>query len=131
MSRLSRCRNIDVGDVSPADYERFTSALRADVDGVQVDFDDGHCPSWSNNIRGYRNINKFVTGELGQSVRSSPVLMLRPRAWNMTEHNVLLAGKVSPAPLVDFGLLIHHNWRQMLRAEVGPFFYLRYRYEIS
>ena len=125
MSRLSRCRNIDVGDVSPADYERFTSALRADVDGVQVDFDDGHCPSWSNNIRGYRNINKFVTGELGQSLRSSPVLMLRPRAWNMTERNVLVEGKASPAPLVDFGILVWQNANQMNSAGAGPFFYLR------
>ena len=93
-----------------------------------MDFDDGHCPSWSNNIRGWANIQRFVTGELGPSVpylASAPVLMLRPRAWNMTEHNVLLGGKVSPAPLVDFGLLIHHNWRQMLRAGVGPYFYLR------
>ena len=35
-----RCRNIDVGDVSPADLERFTAALRADVDGVQVSGED-------------------------------------------------------------------------------------------
>ena len=117
-----------MGDVSPADYERFSSALQADVDGVQVDFDDGHCPSWSNNIRGWSNVNKFVSGELGRSLKSSPVLMLRPRAWNMTEHNVLLAGKVSPAPLVDFGLLVWHNARPMERAGAGPFFYLRNLY---
>lgn len=114
-----------MGDVSPADFERFTSALRADVDGVQVDFDDGHCPSWSNNIRGWRNINRFVRGEFGQSLRSSPVLMLRPRAWNMTEHNVLVGGKISPAPLVDFGILVWQNAVQMQRAGAGPFFYLR------
>ena len=98
------------------------------TDFVEVDFDDGHCPSWSNNIRGWANITRFVAGELGPSLPrlgSAPVLMLRPRAWNMTEHHVLLEGKVSPAPLVDFGLLVHHNWREMLGAGVGPFFYLR------
>ena len=53
---------------------------------------------------------------------------MRPRAWNMTEHNILLAGKVSPAPLVDFGLLVWHNARPMERAGAGPFFYLRNLY---
>ena len=33
--RLRR-RNVDVGDVSPADTQRLTAALEADVDGVQV-----------------------------------------------------------------------------------------------
>ena len=101
------------------------------TDFVEVDFDDGHCPSWSNNIRGWANITRFVAGELGPSLPrldSAPVLMLRPRAWNMTEHHVLLAGNVSPAPLVDFGLLVWHNARPMERAGAGPFFYLRNLY---
>ena len=61
-----KCRNIDVGDVSPADDQRFKDALNADVDGIQVDFDDGHCPSWSNQLRGWSNIVKFVSGTLGK-----------------------------------------------------------------
>ena len=53
-----------------------------------------------------------------------PVLMLRPRAWNMTEHNVLVSGKVCPAPLVDFGLLMWHNCHALHAQGAGPFFYL-------
>ena len=30
-------------------------------------------------------------------VEKAPVLMLRPRAWNMTEHNVLLGTMFMPA----------------------------------
>ena len=61
-----RCRNIDVGDVSPADDQRFKDALNADVDGIQVDFDDGHCPSWSNQLRGWSNVLHFVSGTMGK-----------------------------------------------------------------
>ena len=50
--------------------------------------------------------------------------MLRPRAWNMTEHNVLVSGKVCPAPLVDFGLLMWHNCHALHDQGAGPFFYL-------
>ena len=53
-----------------------------------------------------------------------PVLMLRPRAWNMTEHNVLVSGKVCPGPLVDFGLLMWHNCHALHAQGAGPFFYL-------
>ena len=31
---------------------------------VQVDFDDGHCPSWSNQLRGWHNVQKFALGRL-------------------------------------------------------------------
>ena len=42
----------------------------------------------------------------------------------MTEHNVLVSGKVCPAPLVDFGLLMWHNCHALHDQGAGPFFYL-------
>ena len=30
----------------------------------QADFDDGHCPSWSNQLRGLHNIYCFVHGSM-------------------------------------------------------------------
>ena len=39
------------------------------------------------------NVYQHAHGLLGPKVppvEKAPVLMLRPRAWNMTEHNVLL-----------------------------------------
>ena len=39
------------GDVSPADGEKLIASLKTDVDGVQVDFDDGHCPTWTNQLK--------------------------------------------------------------------------------
>ena len=50
--------------------------------------------------------------------------MMRPRAWNMTEYNILVSGQVTPAPLVDFGILMLHTGQRMSQAGAGPFFYL-------
>ena len=125
-ARLQR-RNIDVGDVSPADCAKLLAALKADVDGIQVDFDDGHCPSWSNQIKGWTNIIKFCSGTLDETVPTlseAPVLMLRPRAWNMMESNILVSGQQCPAPLIDFGVLLHHCGRVLYDAGAGPFLYL-------
>jgi hypothetical protein len=80
--RLAR-RHLDLGDVSPADSDRFLACLNQvihthlgdaivalslslhrrinylsynmsqDVDGIQTDFDDGHCPTWHNQLQGW------------------------------------------------------------------------------
>lgn len=119
-------RHLDLGDVSPAGTERFSECLRQDVDGIQTDFDDGHCPTWHNQLQGWYNIYRHVHGQLDgvPSMEEAPVLMLRPRAWNMIDHNILVGGKETPGPLIDFGLLMFHNAVRMHEAGSGPFFYL-------
>jgi malate synthase A len=126
--RLRR-RHIDIGDVSPADTERLARCLASAADGVQVDFDDGHCPTWHNQLVGWHNIVLAVEGRLPGGPPSladaaTPVMMLRPRAWNMTENRVLVGGRAAPGPLVDFALIMFHVGRELFNMGAGPFFYL-------
>ncbi len=55
--------------------------------------DDGNCPSWPNQLKGLHNVYKAVHGTLEgvPSIGSAPVLMFRPRAWNMIEQNMLVS----------------------------------------
>jgi malate synthase len=57
--------------------------------GVQVDFDDGHCPTWKNTIQGHFNVLQASRGLLevkGERIVENPALLvIRPRAWNMDE----------------------------------------------
>jgi len=124
-TRLQK-RHLDLGDVSPAETERFSECLKQDVDGIQTDFDDGHCPTWHNQLQGWYNIYRHVHGQLEDVPRmeQAPVLMMRPRAWNMIEHNIMVDGKETHGPLIDFGLLMFHNAKLMHEAGSGPFFYL-------
>lgn len=112
--------------MSPSDYIHFTSSLKANVQGIQVDFDDGHCPTWKNQIFGLYNIYRAVRNQIPNvpKISDAPVLMLRPRAWNMIEHNMSINGKEVPGPLFDFGLLMFHNGSLLSQCESGPFFYL-------
>lgn len=119
-------RRLDLGDVSPANTDKFVEALLCPVNGIQTDFDDGHCPTWKGQLRGLHNVYRAVFGLIPgvPDITKVPVLMLRPRAWNMIEHNMLVDGKEVPGPLFDFGLLMFHCGGHLLKAKSGPFFYL-------
>lgn len=126
-SRLTN-RHIDLGDVSPADKEALLNGLyAAHVNGLQVDFDDGHCPTWSNQLQGWYSIYKVVR-EVDLDQR--PLLLFRPRAFNMVDRALMVDGKFVNGALLDFGLLSFHNAKVMLDNSPsrllrnGPFFYL-------
>ena len=65
---------------------------------MQVDFDDGHCPSWRNQLSGWRNVYLAVRNQLvgAPTLAEAPVLMLRPRAWNMKERNITVTHYLMP-----------------------------------
>ncbi|XP_073497920.1 malate synthase-like isoform X1 [Phyllobates terribilis] len=119
-------RHVDIGDTAPCQTERFHRALMSTAQGIQVDFDDGNCPTFYNQIKGIFNIYQVVHGKIPglPPISEAPVLMLRPRAWNMVEHNMLINGKEIPGPLFDYGLLMYHTGRRLYDSECGPFFYL-------
>ncbi|TKS71980.1 Malate synthase [Collichthys lucidus] len=88
--RLQR-RHVDIGDLAPCDTQRFIKALQSPAQGIQVDFDDGNCPTYHNQIKGIHNVLKAVHNQIPNvpHISQAPVLMLRPRAWNMVEHNMM------------------------------------------
>ncbi|KAI4879321.1 hypothetical protein NFI96_022627 [Prochilodus magdalenae] len=124
-SRL-QCRHVDIGDLAPCDTQRFIQGLKSEAQGIQVDFDDGNCPTYYNQIKGIYNVYQAVHNQLHDAppISRAPVLMLRPRAWNMVEHNLMVNGREVPGPLFDFGLLMFHNAKLLLENQSGPFFYL-------
>uniref|UniRef100_A0A3Q4GJ30 malate synthase n=1 Tax=Neolamprologus brichardi TaxID=32507 RepID=A0A3Q4GJ30_NEOBR len=120
-SRLQK-RHVDIGDLAPCDTERFIKALLS--------------PAQDGNIYVFKKMNKkkihmtynlFLRRPSSADVphiSQAPVLMLRPRAWNMVEHNMMVEGKEAPGPLFDFGLLMFHCGKALFEHKSGPFFYL-------
>lgn len=98
--------------------------------GVQIDFDDGSCPTWRNVLMGHLNIHNacrnilpsFFPAAAAQGKRS--LLMVRPRAWNMQEKHCRIGGEPVPGGFFDFAVHMFHNARLLNRAGVGPYFYL-------
>lgn len=94
---------------------------------IQVDFDDGHCPTWRNTVTGIYNVTMAVHSMLPNGpadIEKAPILWLRPRAFNMIEHHCMINGKEVSAPLFDFALLMFHNAKRMYELKIGPYFYL-------
>lgn len=104
-----RNRQLDLGDVSPATTVHFRDALYAQgVQGVQVDFDDGHCPTWRNTVQGLYNVRAAVHGKLAGGpvdVAGMPLLMLRPRAFNMVEQHCMVSVRGARLRLGGVGVL--------------------------
>ncbi|KAI1883739.1 hypothetical protein AGOR_G00234650 [Albula goreensis] len=121
-----RKRHVDIGDLAPCDTQRFIQGLRSTAQGIQVDFDDGNCPTFRNQVKGIYNVYKAVRNQFHDAppISQAPVLMLRPRAWNMVEHSMMVNGKQVPGPLFDFGLLMFHCAALLFDNSCGPFFYL-------
>ncbi|ETI50407.1 malate synthase A, variant 1 [Phytophthora nicotianae CJ01A1] len=121
-------RRVDIGDVSPANRKFLLRALNSGAQGVQVDFDDGHCPTWSNTLQGHFNVLQAARGLLevsGQTTVANPALLvIRPRAWNMDEPHMVVNGRVVPGALFDFGMHLFHNGKHLLNNGTGPFLYL-------
>ncbi|XP_063701919.1 uncharacterized protein LOC134831994 [Culicoides brevitarsis] len=120
-------RKLDLGDCAPSDKQHLVNALNADVQGVQLDFDDGFCPTWENIIQGIYNISQAARSKLPgmqKTIEKCPVLMMRPRAFNMIEHHCMIRGRKVPGALFDFALLMHHNGKLLSEMGVGPYFYL-------
>jgi hypothetical protein len=51
-----------------------------------------------------------------QQLSLCPILMLRPRAWNMTDSAVMVDGKRVSGALLDFAILIFHNGKLMANS---------------
>lgn len=83
-------RRIDLGDVSPCDINHLKKALSSSAQGIQVDFDDGFCPTWENTLKGHWNLKQCIKKEYYSNSNKEDnirrvVLLIRPRAWNMHE----------------------------------------------
>uniref|UniRef100_A0A3P9M067 malate synthase n=1 Tax=Oryzias latipes TaxID=8090 RepID=A0A3P9M067_ORYLA len=103
-------RHVDVGDTAPCDTQRFIRALQSTAQGIQVPL--------------FTCVKNQGHPHHVPHISEAPVLMLRPRAWNMVEHNMMVGGKEVPGPLFDFGLLMFHCGMTLLQNQSGPFFYL-------
>ncbi|RMX67771.1 hypothetical protein DD238_000750 [Peronospora effusa] len=121
-------RRVDIGDVSPVNKKFLLYALNSGAQGVQVDFDDGHCPTWNNTIQGHYNVLQATRGLLEVSgerlVENPALLIIRPRAWNMDELHMVVNGHVVPGALFDFGVHLFHNGKYLVENGTGPFLYL-------
>ncbi|HXG44428.1 MAG TPA: malate synthase A [Gemmatimonadales bacterium] len=117
----------------PAERKMMINALNSGANVFMADFEDALSPTWENVIRGQANCMDAVRRTLsfrapeGKEYTLGPslaTLVVRPRGWHLSERHLTLDGEPLSAGLVDFGLYLFHNARELLARGSGPYFYL-------
>ena len=125
-------QNRRVEITGPTSRKMVINALNSGASGFMADFEDSNSPTWSNMIGGQVNLADAIRGtiehdengkhyELGEKVAT---LLVRPRGWHLVERHLLVDGEPVAGGLLDFGLYVFLNARELLARGAGPYFYL-------
>jgi malate synthase len=116
----------------PVERKMMINALNSGAQCFMADFEDATSPTWSNVLEGQRNVRDAVRREIRLDAGEKryrlndevATLLIRPRGWHLPERHFLVDGEPISASLFDFGLVMHHNARELLERGSGPYFYL-------
>jgi malate synthase len=117
----------------PVDRKMIINALNSGAKVFMADFEDANAPLWANVVEGQANVQEAVRRTItydapdGRRYRLRDrvaTLLVRPRGWHLVEKHLRLDGEPISASLVDFGLYVFHNARELLAFDSGPYFYL-------
>ncbi len=98
-----------------------------------ADFEDANSPTWPNMIEGQANLIKAIDGTIeftdptGREYRLADdvaTLFVRPRGWHLDEKHLIIDGQPCSGSLLDFGLFVFHNARNLTNRGLTPAFYL-------
>src|SRR5699024_9879512 len=122
----------------PTDRKMTVNAMNSGADVWLADGEDALSPTWTNVITGQLNLHDairrridFVTDE-GKEYRlgeRTPTIVFRPRGWHLPEQQLRYQradGRScrASASLVDAGLYLFHNARELIARGTGPYLYL-------
>jgi malate synthase len=118
----------------PVDRKMVINALNSGANCFMADFEDSHSPTWTATLEGQINIRDAVLGTIeyvnpstGKHYRLNSMvatLIVRPRGWHLIEKHVWVDGQPMSASIFDFGLVLFHNARRLIKKGSGPYFYL-------
>ena len=119
----------------PTEPKMAINALNSGAKVWLADLEDANTPHWHNVIGGQATLHAAVRGTLTFSApdgrvyrlrEDAPraVILARPRGWHLDESHLLVDGHPVAGALVDFGLHLFHNGRELLDRGSGPYFYL-------
>ncbi|MDF9878176.1 malate synthase A [Cellulosimicrobium cellulans] len=130
----------------PTDPKMTVNALNSGAKVWLADAEDASSPTWRNVIEGQLALHDAIRGTLLHTVdvpggepkeyrlRSTtltdlPTIVFRPRGWHLIEKHMRYVDRAgvsvsASASLVDFGLYLFHNARELVARGRGPYFYL-------
>ncbi|KAK5581673.1 hypothetical protein RB653_001710 [Dictyostelium firmibasis] len=121
--KILQDRSVDIVCLDVTNLKTMIECVESGSNGVQVDFDDGYSPSWSNNLKSQKNIETIVNDDrLNRSDKA--LLLVRPRSMNLDELNYLIDGVPISGTIFDLGVFLFNNGKKLLERGRGPFLYI-------
>ncbi len=127
-----RDRRVEI--TGPTERKMTINALNSGAQVWLADLEDANTPHWRNVVAGQVNLHDAVRRtitfrspegrEYALEGETHPTIVMRPRGWHLPERHLLAAGVPVVAALVDVGLHLFHNARELLARGSGPYLYL-------
>ncbi|MEX1018350.1 MAG: malate synthase A [Litorilinea sp.] len=117
----------------PTERKMMINALNSGAKVFMADFEDALSPTWENVIHGQINCSDSVRRTIsfqnpdGRTYTlndATATLVIRPRGWHLVEKHIWVDGEPISGSLVDFGLYMFRNAKELLARGSGPYFYL-------
>ncbi|GIG29603.1 malate synthase A [Cellulomonas marina] len=122
----------------PTDRKMTVNALNSGAQVWLADHEDAMSPTWANVLTGQGNLYDAIRGQVdftspeGKEYRvgaTTPTIVFRPRGWHLTEKHLVVTDRggqecAASASLVDAGLYLFHNARELVERGRGPYLYL-------
>jgi malate synthase len=126
----------------PTDPKMTINALNSGANVWLADAEDASSPTWRNVVEGQLALHDAIRGTLTHTspegkeyrLRSTtltdlPTIVFRPRGWHLIEKHVRYVDRAgvsvsASASLVDAGLYLFHNARELVARGRGPYLYL-------
>ena len=128
----------------PCDPKMTINALNSGANVWLADLEDATSPTWGNIVQGQLTLFDAIREKLSftspgvngapdkqytVTEERTPTIVMRPRGWHLVEKHIEHTDRsgrtyAASASLVDFGLYVFHNARELIRRGRGPYFYL-------
>ena len=122
----------------PTDRKMTINAMNSGARVWLADHEDANTPTFSNMIDGQLNLRDAIRREIsyvspdGREYtlgESTPTIVFRPRGWHLAARHLMHEDEhgnrhACSASLVDAGLYLFHNARELVARGSGPYLYL-------
>lgn len=118
----------------PVDRKMVINALNSGAKTFMADFEDSTSPTWNNLMNGQQNLKDAVNKTIYlfdekknkeyKLNEKTAVLLVRPRGIHLNEKHILINEEETSGSLVDFGLYVFHNHKELAKNQTAPYFYL-------
>jgi malate synthase len=118
----------------PTERKMAINALNSGAKVWLADLEDANTPHWANVVEGQVNLYDAVRRTISYDAPDGrhyaladgplPTIVMRPRGWHLPERHVVVDGAPAVGALVDAGLYLFHNAKELVARGVGPYLYL-------